>query len=161
MAASIKPRPPDNSPFMSEVPARVPINVMPIIAMMNNSGEPKSKTSGRIIGIERARERAPIVEPTRELMMAAPKARPASPFFDMGYPSSIKAAEDPSPGIPNSMDVKSPVVPVTASIPRRNANAEVGSLMLYEKGSISAKVDKPPMPGSSPTQKPMAMPNSM
>jgi len=105
------------------------MNVMPMIAMMNNSGEPKSKTSGRTIGMDTARERAPITEPTRELIIAAPRARPASPFLDMGYPSRMRAAEDPSPGIPKRMDVRSPVVPVTASMPRRNANAEIGSLM--------------------------------
>jgi hypothetical protein len=53
------------------------------------------------------------------------------------------------------------VVPVTASIPRRNANAEIGSLIEYEKGSIRARVDRPPRPGSKPTQKPMKIPINM
>ena len=84
MAASIKPMPPETRPFMSEGPASVPMKVMPMMAMMNNSGDPKRRTRGRTIGMDRARERAPITEPTRELIIAAPKARPASPFFDIG-----------------------------------------------------------------------------
>ena len=84
MAASIKPMPPASSPLINDVPARVPINVMPMIAMMNNSGEPKRSTSGRMIGIEMASETAPMTAPNTEDMIAAPSALPASPFFDMG-----------------------------------------------------------------------------
>ena len=57
---------------------------MPMIAITNNSGEPNSNTRGRIIGMERASENAPISDPITEAVIAAPKARPASPFLDMG-----------------------------------------------------------------------------
>ena len=66
MAANIKPSPPAKSPLINDAPASVPINVMPMIAMMNSSGDPKRRTSGRMIGIDRARERAPMIAPTTE-----------------------------------------------------------------------------------------------
>ncbi len=66
------------------VPARVPMKVMPMIAMINSSGEPNSSTSGRMIGIDSASDRAPMTAPKTEAVIAAPRARPASPFFDMG-----------------------------------------------------------------------------
>jgi hypothetical protein len=37
-----------------------------------------------MIGIDMAKERPPITPPTSELMIAAPKALPASPLFDIG-----------------------------------------------------------------------------
>ena len=64
-----------------------------------------------------------------KLMSAAPRARPASPFLAMGWPSTMVAAVMPSPGTPNRIDVMSPVVAVTAFEPRRNANAVVGSIL--------------------------------
>ena len=57
---------------------------MPMMESINSSGEPKVRTSGRTIGIARARVTAPIKAPTRELINAAPSARPASPRFAMG-----------------------------------------------------------------------------
>ncbi len=49
--------------------------------LMSISGEPKSSTSGRTTGMAPARKRAPKAAPTKELIRAAPNARPASPFF--------------------------------------------------------------------------------
>src|SRR6266508_4323376 len=63
-------------------------------------------------------------------------------------------------GIPGRIDVMSPVVAVTASIPRRKANASTG-VILKTNGSMSASVVGPPRPGSSPTTKPSAMPISI
>ena len=73
----------------------------------------------------------------------------------------MSAAEDPSPGIPKRIDVRSPVVPVTASMPSRKQKASMGVLIVYENGNINARVDRPPMPGSRPTQKPMKIPSSI
>ena len=70
--------------MIKDAPARVPMKVMPMIAMIKSSGEPNSSTSGRIIGIDKANDRAPMTEPKTEAVIAAPKARPASPFFVMG-----------------------------------------------------------------------------
>src|SRR5262245_1620057 len=106
------------------------MNVIPMIAMINSSGEPKSKTMGLIMGMDKANDKAPIVDPTSELIIAAPSALPASPFFDIGYPSRMRAAEDPSPGIPKRIEVRSPVVPVTASIPSRKQKASMGVLIV-------------------------------
>jgi hypothetical protein len=69
------------------------------------------------------------------------------------------AAEIDSPGIPNSMEVISPVVDVTASIPRRNANASTGFISKV-KGSMSARVVTPPTPGRIPTTNPAKIPIS-
>ena len=84
MAASIRPRPPAKSPLMSEGPASVPINVIPMIAMTNSSGEPKSRTNGRMIGMEMGERKGADYGADEELIIAAPKARPASPFLDIG-----------------------------------------------------------------------------
>src|SRR5262245_27594775 len=62
--------------------------------------------------------------------------------------------------MPNRMDVMSPVVFVTASIPSRNAKASTG-FILNTKGSMRASVVGPPRPGRIPTAKPMATPISM
>ena len=96
---------------------------------MKNSEEPMDSTSGCTMGIARASAKAPKIAPTSELISAAPRARPASPFFAMGWPSTMVAAVMPSPGTPKRMEVISPVVAVTALEPRRNANAVVGSIL--------------------------------
>ena len=127
---------------------------------MKNSGEPKVSTSGRTMGRARASTRAPNTAPNSELVMAAPRARPASPSLAIGWPSTMVDAVVGSPGMPNRIDVMSPVVLVTAAIPSRNANASTG-VIVKTKGSISASVVGPPRPGRIPTAKPMAIPISM
>src|SRR5206468_5226799 len=62
-----------------------------------------------------------------------------------------------SPGTPKSTEVISPVVAVTAVIPRRNAKASTADI-LNTKGSISAIAVGPPRPGKMPTTKPITMP---
>jgi hypothetical protein len=62
-----------------------------------------------------------------------------------------------SPGTPNRTDVISPVVAVTAVIPRRKANAYT-AFILKTNGSIKAIAVGPPKPGRMPTTKPTAMP---
>ncbi len=160
MVANHSPRQPATSPFTRASPLSEATNVMPSSASMKNSGEPKVSTSGRTIGMASASTRAPKTAPKSERMMAAPSARPASPFLAMGWPSTIVEAVVGSPGIPKRIDVMSPVVLVTAAIPRRNANASTG-VILKMNGSMSASVVGPPRPGRMPTAKPMAMPISM
>jgi len=125
---------------------------------MKNSGEPIISTRGRTMGMAAASASAPKMAPTSELMSDAPRARPASPFFAMGCPSTIVDAVIASPGIPNRMDVMSPVVAVTADIPRRNANASTACILKIN-GSISARVTGPPRPGRMPTANPITMPS--
>ena len=160
MVANHRPRQPATRPFTRASPLSEATNVIPSSASMKNSGEPKVSTSGRTIGMASASTRAPKTAPKSELMMAAPSARPASPFLAMGWPSTIVEAVVGSPGIPKRIDVMSPVVLVTAAIPRRNANASTG-VILKMNGSMSASVVGPPRPGRMPTAKPMAMPISM
>jgi hypothetical protein len=62
--------------------------------------------------------------------------------------------------MPNRIEVMSPVVAVTASMPRRKANASIG-VILNTNGSMSARVVGPPSPGRRPTTKPSAMPISI
>jgi len=62
--------------------------------------------------------------------------------------------------MPNSTEVMSPVVAVTACIPSRKANAEIASIG-YTNGIIMASVAAPPSPGRMPTSRPTPMPTSM
>jgi hypothetical protein len=126
--ARVKPKPPATSPLVRFPPLSEARKVMPSRASMKNSAEPMERTRGLTIKIATASERAPKIAPTSELIRAAPKARPASPFFAIGWPSTTVAAVVPSPGTPKSTDVMSPVVDVTAFEPRRKAKAEVGSI---------------------------------
>ena len=145
---------------MTASPLKAARKVTPSSASMKNSGEPMASTRGRTMGMARARAKAPKTAPTRELMSDAPRARPASPFLAMGWPSTMVDAVMASPGMPNSMDVMSPVVAVTADMPRRKANASTASI-LKMNGSISASVTGPPSPGRMPTAKPITMPSIM
>ncbi len=99
---------------------------MPSMANMKYCGEPTDKTKGLTAGMQIARHSAPNIAPTNELINAAPRARPASPFFAMGWPSTSMEAVMGSPGTPKRIDVMSPVVAVTAVIPRRNEKASTG-----------------------------------
>ncbi len=112
------------------------------------------------MGMASPSTRAPNTAPTSELIIAAPSARPASPFLAMAWPSTMVAADVASPGIPKRMEVMSPVVAVTASIPRRKAKASTGDI-LNTNGSIRASVVGPPNPGRIPTANPMATPISI
>ena len=71
-----------------------------------------------------ARKSAPKIAPTKELISAAPRARPASPFLAIGWPSTMVAALMPSPGTPNSTAGMVSEVVVTAPKPSRKAKAE-------------------------------------
>ena len=50
---------------------------------MKNSGEPKASTSGRTIGDGQREDQGAEDAPKRELISAAPSARPASPLLAM------------------------------------------------------------------------------
>src|SRR5438128_1678148 len=89
MVANQRPRHPATRPFTRASPLSEATNVMPSSASMKNSGEPNVSTSGRTIGIASASTTAPKTAPKSELMIAAPNARPASPFLAMGWPSTI------------------------------------------------------------------------
>ena len=102
---------------------------MPRRLSIRNSGAPMESTRGWTMGMARASAKAPKMAPTKELMSAAPRARPASPRLAMAWPSTTVAAVMPSPGTPNSTEVMSPVVAVTAWLPSRNAKAVVGSIV--------------------------------
>ena len=65
-----------------------------------------------------------------------------------------------SPGTPKRTEVISPVVPVTAAIPRRKANASTADIVKIN-GSIKANVVGPPNPGNMPTANPTAIPISI
>src|SRR5262245_5099089 len=155
--ANKNPRQAAMSPLMTDPPVREARNATPRMANMKYWGEPTDKTSGLTSGMEIARHNAPKIAPTNELIRAAPRARPASPFLAMGWPSTSMEAVMASPGTPNRIDVMLPVVAVTAAIPRRKEKASTGDIGKM-KGSIKARVTGPPMPGRIPTMKPMAIP---
>ncbi len=145
---------------MTSAPLSDATNVMPRRASMKNSGDPKESTRGRTMGTAIASIKAPKMEPISAAIRTAPRARPASPFFAIGWPSTMVAAVVGSPGMPNSTDVMSPVVLTTQAIPSRNAKASTG-VIFTTKGSISAIAVGPPSPGRIPTAKPIAIPKSM
>jgi len=62
-------------------------------------------------------------------------------------------------GTPNSIEVISPVVFVTADMPKRKANAWT-AFILKTNGSINANVVGPPRPGRMPTMNPTAIQSS-
>ena len=146
------------SPFITDPPLREARKVTPSMASMKNSGEPMERTKGRITGMASAKAKAPKMAPSRELIKAAPKARPASPFLAMGWPSTMVDAVIASPGIPKRIEVMSPVVAVTAAIPSRKAKASTASILKIN-GSIRARVTGPPRPGKIPTTKPIRIPS--
>ena len=154
---STSPSPPASTPLSLLSPLSAARKQIPRIAREKNSGDLKDSTSGVTMGMAAAREKAPTMAPTSELMSAAPRARPASPFLAMGWPSMMVAVDTTSPGTPNRIEVMSPVVPVTAYIPSRNANACTGSISKMN-GSMRATAPGLPMPGRMPTMNPRKMP---
>ena len=84
MVEIISPRPPAMRPLTMFPPLSDPTKVIARRASMKNSGEPMERTSGAAMGIASAKTKAPKMAPTRELISAAPKARPASPFLAIG-----------------------------------------------------------------------------
>ena len=61
--------------------------------------------------------------PITDAENAAPKARPASPFRAIGYPSRIVAADPTVPGTPNNTAGMVSEVTTTACNPIRKASA--------------------------------------
>ena len=127
---------------MTDRPVREARNAMPSMANMKYWGDPTDKTRGLTIGIEIARHNAPKIAPTSELIRAAPRARPASPFFAMGWPSTTMEAVMGSPGTPKRIEVMSPVVAVTAVIPRRKEKASTG-VIVENKRKHQGQSDRP------------------
>ena len=157
----MKPRPPAASPLITLPPLRAPTKVTPATVSMKNSGVPRASTRGVTTGMATAMAPAPMRAPMSELMSEAPRARPASPFLAMGWPSTMVEAVDPSPGMPKRMEVMSPVVAVTAIIPSRKENASTASILSWNANpSMRAMVTGPPRPGSMPTANPMRLPSS-
>ena len=104
------------------------MNAIPTMDNIKNSGEPNVNTSGRTTGMASAKAAAPTMAPIKELVREAPNARPACPFFAIAWPSRMVATVVASPGMPNRMEVISPVVATTECIPRRKANACTGAM---------------------------------
>nr|BAA23267.1 hypothetical protein [Nocardioides sp.] len=159
MSATRRPAAVIRKPLRIWWPDRATTKVRPSAVRTKNSGGPRESTTGRMMGTVAARTAAPIIEPSRELDSTAPSARPLSPRRVRGKPSSAAAAAVASPGIPNSTEVRSPVVDVTTSMPRRKAKASIGCIANVN-GSIRANVTGPPSPGRIPTTKPIATPAS-
>src|SRR5712691_6472855 len=101
---------------------------------------------------------APKMPPIIDDMYAALSARPASPFFAIGKPSSTVAAEAAPPGTPNRIaGIGSPVA-VVAPRPSSSAKAEYGSMLNVNGSSIAVPVS-PPIPGMMPSMSPMMQPS--
>ncbi len=72
---------------------------------------------------------APTRPPASEDAKPAPKARPASPFFAMAWPSMTVAAAPTWPGTPNSTAVMKSEEVITAAMPSSRAIAVWGSML--------------------------------
>ena len=70
---------------------------------------------------------APTMPPASDEAKPAPKARPASPFLAMAWPSITVAAAPTWPGTPNSTAVMKSDEVITAAMPSRSAKAVYSS----------------------------------
>ena len=158
MVASIKPMPPETMPLSTSSPLSAATKEIPSSESMKNSGEPKESTSGRMIGMATRQGRRRRIW-RRPGNSSAPRQergppRRCAPWRgrrQWSMPSSVRRERR------TSTEVMSPVVAVTAVMPRRNAKASTADI-LKTNGSISAIAVGPPSPGRMPTTKPMAMP---
>src|SRR5579883_3218055 len=135
-------------------------SVRPSTHTASSSGVPIASMNGRRIGIETASRTAPNTPPTIDELNEAPKARPASPRFAIGWPSSTVAADPTAPGTPNRIAGIVSEVAVTAHMPIRKARA-VWASMAWVNGISRARPPRPPMPGSMPMTSPSPMPEQM
>ena len=124
----------------------------------SSSGVPTASMNGRRMGIASASRIAPYNPPKIEDVKDAPKARPASPRFAIGWPSSTVAADPIAPGTPNRIAGTVSDVAVTAHMPIRKASAVCASIA-WVKGMSSARPPRPPMPGRMPMMRPSTTPN--
>ena len=147
--------------MIGALPLRMPTMLTPHSVRMKNSGELKESTRGRRIGSEANRTRAPKMPPSSDATNEALSALAPSPFFAMGWPSRIVAWEPVLPGTEMRIEVNALAVLPTASMPTRSAMTRSGSFMVMTKGSMSARVLGPPMPGRNPTRLPIPTPRHM
>ena len=125
--AIIRPRPAAVSPLSGARPDNVATIDMPNSVKARSSGEPIDSMIGRRIGMLTASTMAPTMPPASEEAKPAPKARPASPFFAMAWPSITVAAAPTWPGTPNSTAVMKSDEVITAAMPSSSAKAVYSS----------------------------------
>ena len=125
--AIIRPRPAAVSPLSGARPDKVATIDMPNSVKARSSGEPMASMTGRKIGMLTASTMAPTMPPASDDAKPAPKARPASPFFAMAWPSITVAAAPTWPGTPNRTAVMKSDEVITAAMPSRSAKAVYSS----------------------------------
>jgi hypothetical protein len=81
-------------------PLKTATNDNPNKHIASSYGVPIANINGCRMGILTASKQAPKTPPSTEDVNAAPKARLASPFFAIGWPSRMVAAEPTVPGTP-------------------------------------------------------------
>ena len=125
----IRPRPAAVRPLSGARPDSVATMERPNSVKARSSGEPIASSTGRSTGMLMASTIAPIRPPASEEVKPAPKARPASPFLAMAWPSITVAAAPTCPGTPNSTaEMKSDEV-ITAAMPSSSAIAVCASML--------------------------------
>ena len=123
----ISPSPAAVRPLSGARPDNVATIDMPNSVKASSSGEPIDSISGRSTGMLIASTTAPTMPPASDEAKPAPKARPASPFFAMAWPSITVAAAPTWPGTPNSTAVMKSDEVITAAMPSRSAKAVYSS----------------------------------
>jgi len=125
--AIIRPSPAAVRPLSGARPESVATIDMPNKVNARSSGEPIDSINGRRIGMLTARTIAPTMPPASEAAKPAPKARPASPFFAISWPSITVAAAPTWPGTPNNTAVMKSDEVITAAMPSNSAKAVYSS----------------------------------
>ena len=126
---TIRPSPAAVRPLSGARPLSVATMERPNSVNARSSGEPIASRIGRSTGMLTASTTAPTRPPASEAAKPAPKARPASPFLAMAWPSITVAAAPTWPGTPNSTAVMKSDEVITAAMPSSRAIA-LCSLML-------------------------------
>jgi len=125
--AIIRPSPAAVRPLSGARPDKVATIDIPNKVKANSSGVPIDSMIGRSTGMLTASTMAPTMPPASDAAKPAPKARPASPFFAISWPSITVAAAPTWPGTPNRTAVMKSDEVITAAMPRSSANAVYSS----------------------------------
>jgi hypothetical protein len=88
----------ETKPVVRSFVATAAMELRPKTQSMKYSGGPNFRANFANVGAITIRQRIPKRLPNREAVVDMPIARPASPFWAMGYPSSVVMTAGGSPG---------------------------------------------------------------
>ena len=124
---------------------------------VKNSGGPKDKAKDASQPANRISDRFDIRSAVHDAQSAMPRARPASPFSAIGYPSRIVADEAGVPGVlMRTAGIDPPKIPPLYT-PRRSKMPVMGCIENVN-GNVKATAMVADMPGIAPPMTPTTMP---